>query len=253
MSHSTLARLITIPQSHYCEKARWALDRVGLPYVEEAHITFFHAVASWRAGGRRSTPVLVHAGRTYPDSTDILLHLDQLFPGSLYPHAPSARAECLAVEHELDERFGPHTRRWAYHSLLPLGREAAEVMAIGVPSYQRLALPLLFDAIVLSIRLALRITPASAARSLERVRRTFASLSDRLRDGRRYLLGDRFTAADLTFAALAAPVLFPPGYARLPPFERAPAAMRAEVEALRATLAGRLGLRLYAEERQARA
>ena len=24
--------LITIPISHYCEKARWALDRAALPY-----------------------------------------------------------------------------------------------------------------------------------------------------------------------------------------------------------------------------
>ncbi len=31
-------RLLTIPISHYCEKARWALDRAGLDYVEERHV-----------------------------------------------------------------------------------------------------------------------------------------------------------------------------------------------------------------------
>ena len=30
--------LITIPISHFCEKARWALERAGLPYREERHV-----------------------------------------------------------------------------------------------------------------------------------------------------------------------------------------------------------------------
>ncbi|MFM9267952.1 glutathione S-transferase N-terminal domain-containing protein [Tychonema sp. BBK16] len=40
MNHSTIAnteivRLITIPISHYCEKVRWALDLLKIPYIEE--------------------------------------------------------------------------------------------------------------------------------------------------------------------------------------------------------------------------
>ena len=35
------AILITIPLSHYCEKARWALDRVALSYREEPHAPRF--------------------------------------------------------------------------------------------------------------------------------------------------------------------------------------------------------------------
>ena len=34
--------LITIPISHYCEKARWALDRARQPYVEVRHLPLFH-------------------------------------------------------------------------------------------------------------------------------------------------------------------------------------------------------------------
>ena len=35
-------RLITIPMSHYCEKARWGLAHAGVEYVEEAHLQVFH-------------------------------------------------------------------------------------------------------------------------------------------------------------------------------------------------------------------
>ncbi len=54
-----MPRLITIPVSHFCEKARWALEHAGIPYVEEGHLPFFSIRAVRRAGGRRSVPVLV--------------------------------------------------------------------------------------------------------------------------------------------------------------------------------------------------
>ena len=45
----------------------------------------------------------------------------------------------------------------------------------------------------------------------------FDFVGELLADGRPYLCGDRFTAADLTFAALAAPMVVPPEYTvRLP-------------------------------------
>jgi len=39
-------RLITIPMSHYCEKARWALSHAGVDFVEEAHLQVFHYAAA---------------------------------------------------------------------------------------------------------------------------------------------------------------------------------------------------------------
>ena len=42
-------------------------------------------------------------------------------------------------------------------------------------------------------------------------------MDQRLGDGRRFLVGGRFSAADMTFAALAAPVLFPTEYRRSTP------------------------------------
>ncbi len=53
------ARLVTIPISHFCEKARWALDRAGVEYVEHPHLQPVHVVAARLAGGGRTVPVLV--------------------------------------------------------------------------------------------------------------------------------------------------------------------------------------------------
>jgi glutathione S-transferase len=76
----------------------------------------------------------------------------------------------------------------------------------------------------------------------------FDWVAEQLADGRRYLLGDRFTAADLTYAALAAPVVLPSVYGvPLPPLELLDAPTKALVERGRAHPAGEFALRLYAE------
>jgi len=45
----TVPRLITIPINHFCEKARWALDRAAIAYREERHVQGIHQIAARRA------------------------------------------------------------------------------------------------------------------------------------------------------------------------------------------------------------
>jgi glutathione S-transferase len=97
---------------------------------------------------------------------------------------------------------------------------------------------------------AMRIDAAGAERSRAALRAVFDSVNERLRDGRSFLVGARFSAADLTFAALAAPVLLPAEYpAPFPALREFPVAFREVAEALRAEPAGAFGLRMYREHR----
>ncbi|WP_322085094.1 glutathione S-transferase family protein [Burkholderia sp. BCC1999] len=244
------AVLITMPHSHYSEKARWALDRLDLAYQEQPHAPLLHRLATIPNGGS-SVPLLLDRGARFTDSTDILVHIDLLRGGDcLYPRDVDLRPEVEALETQFDEVLGPHARRWAYAQLLPERSLLLHVMSRGVPRFEAVLLPIILPGVVRLIRAALRITPESATRSIERVRGVFNEIDGRLADGRRFLVAERFTAADLTFAALAAPVLFPPGYrAAYPALDHVPAAMRDEVLRLRDTSAGQFALRLYAEER----
>jgi glutathione S-transferase len=82
------------------------------------------------------------------------------------------------------------------------------------------------------------------------VRATFDAVADRLADGRRHLCGDSFTAADLTFSALAAAVLMPPEYGvPLPQPHELPPAAAAVVRELRAHPAGAHALAMFRAER----
>ena len=81
--------------------------------------------------------------------------------------------------------------------------------------------------------------------------RVFEDIAARLAGGRRYLVGDRFTAADLTLAALAAPALLPAGYGvRLPEPSGTSPAIAELVLRLRASPAGEHALRMYREHRR---
>jgi glutathione S-transferase len=244
--------LITIPISHYCEKARWALDRAGIDYEERAHLQMLHWVAVKRAGGGRTAPVLVCGDRVMPDSTDILLFADERTDPErrIYPDDPALAADVRALELDFNARLGPEGRRWMYDAMRDGRGLALKYAPTGVPAWQRLSLPFAMPLVGRVIDRYLDITPEKAAHSLDEVRATFDSVADRLSGGR-YLVGDRFTAADLTFSALAASVLMPPEYGvPLPQPDELPAPMAAVVRELREHPAGAFALEMFRTERR---
>ena len=250
ISDSAPATLITIPLSHYCEKARWGLDRVAFPYREEAHAPLLHRLATRRHDGG-TVPVLVHGSSRFADSTNILMHADAVCGGDLlYPRDGALRRDVDALEKRFDTELGPHTRRWAYAQFLPHAKLLRAVWSRGVPRLEASLVPAIAPLLRRLVRAAYRITPQNAQRSLERVHGVFRQVDELLGNGRRFLAGERFTAADLTFAALAAPVLFPDKYRAVhPALDAVPATMREEVIRLRDTDAGRFALRMFSQER----
>jgi glutathione S-transferase len=245
--------LITIPISHYCEKARWALDRAGVGYRERAHLQIVHWFHVKRAGGRWTAPVLVCGDAALADSADIVDYADSRAPAErrLFPGDAEMAAEVRALERDFDLRLGPHGRRWMYDAIRGRRDLATAYAPTGVPAWQRRALPLAYPAVAFVIDRYLDITPATAAASQRECRAVFDAVAERLADGRRYLVGDRFTAADLTFAALAAPLVMPREYAvPLPQPDELPPAMAAAVRGFREHPAGAHALAMFRHERR---
>lgn len=244
-------RLITIAFSHYCEKARWALDRADIDYIEDAHLPVFSYIPLVRAGATRTAPALVTGdGRVLVDSTDILRWCDENARAGARaePLFPSGDTDVEALEDEFDRHLGPATRRLGYFFLLDDKPATLDVMGKHGPRWERVLGKASRPLAAALLRRGLRIDKAGAERSRAVIDRTFAEVGERLADGRRYLCGDHLTAADLTFASLAAPVLLPDQYSDyLPSDELVPREFRRVSDHYRALPAGQYGLRMYLE------
>jgi glutathione S-transferase len=244
-------RLITIPFSHFCEKARWALERAGLQFTEEGHVPMLH----WRATapfGRRTVPLLVTDEGVVPDSTDILRFVDRRLPDPKRLYPADCEAEVAALEDGFDLGLGPHARRLGYYYALPDRSSVLKMAAEGVPRWEAALLRASFPLARAAMKRGMRIDDEGAARSRALVEKTFAEVDARLGDGRRYLAGDVLTAADITFAALASPLLSPPEHPYAYAFAKAtvPAPMSALRSQLQASPAGQLALRVYRDHRR---
>ena len=245
--------LVTIPISHYCEKARWALERAGVAYRERAHVQAFHRAATLRAGGGLTVPVLVCAAGVLADSGDILEWVDKQAPPGrgLYPEDPNQAAEVRLLEADFNARLGPSSRCWMYQQLRKRRDLAISYGCAGVPAWERASLRIGYPAVLAIVARVLDVTPATAVKAEAEVRETFDAVGERLADGRPYICGGEFTAADLTFSALAAPMLMPSGYGvALPQPGELPAYAAGVVRELRTHPAGVHALAMFDTERR---
>jgi glutathione S-transferase len=220
-----------LPVSHYSEKVRWALDHKLVPHDRRAPIPGYHiAVALVLTHGRHYTfPLLELDGRRIGDSTAIIAALEQRHPERpLYPSDPDQRRRALDLEDWFDEQLGPSTRRFAFHALRTDHEQFDELAARQAPPplsrHRRLA-----GAYARAFT-GLRFQTVSDDRADEALHKVTAAL-DRLESelgGNQYLVGDQFTVADLTAAALFYPLVLPPeGPLRLNPPPTAVADLRA--------------------------
>jgi glutathione S-transferase len=246
--------LITIPFSHFCEKARWALDRARVEYREEGHAPLFHKRAVWSASGRPgSVPVLLLDGDGVLDDSPLIVRWADGRATSdrkLLPSGGAERDEALALEHHFDVDFAPHTRRLAYFHLLADQERVVSLMGIETPPLEHRLVKTVFPALRALMRRAMRIDAQASMRSRDKVRSVFDAVGKRLADGRPYLLGDRFGIADIAFASLASPVLLPDAHPMRAKISTSPPpGLEAEVASFRKTRAGEFGLRMYREHR----
>ncbi|HEX4466304.1 MAG TPA: glutathione S-transferase N-terminal domain-containing protein [Solirubrobacteraceae bacterium] len=247
-----MLRLVTIPISHYCEKARWALERAGLEYREERHVQGIHRFYARRAGGGVTVPVLVTDTGAIGESEQILDWVDARLPAELrlLPEAERERSDVRALSRRFDECLGPAGRRLMYVHMLPQRELALSFNNHGVPPWEDRALRWGWPMFSAVIERALGIRPGIEVQDEAIVWREFDFVAETLGDGRPYLCGERFGAADLTFAALAAAVTAPETYGvPLPQPEQLLGPIAAIVRRARDHPSGRYALRIVSEQR----
>lgn len=199
-----------IPLSHFSEKVRWALDHKGIGHRRRV-LGADYLIRAWRATGQGKLPILWLDGEAVADSTRIIAVLEERFPAPpLYPLDAAERERALALEDDFDETLGPAVRASMVTPLFQRDPEIAlRMLTTGMPEQAfRTLRPFLgiFPAFY-------RLRHAISEASLQKDRAVVAAALDRIeheRRGRAYLVGDAFTVADLTAAALLGVLLRPP-------------------------------------------
>ncbi|HSD25398.1 MAG TPA: glutathione S-transferase family protein [Solirubrobacterales bacterium] len=201
--------------SNYNEKARWALDFKGMRHRRRS-VMPGGIRGLWLSRGDRTLPAIDLDGKRIVDSTAIIAALEARQPDPpLYPADPEERRRALELEEFFDEHAGHDMRRvgfWEARQDLPFvlrfmttdqQRAAAGAGRVGL----RAAFPFVWR--YMSSRYDFNEGAVVDSRT------TIAKALDRIeaeREGRDHLVGDHFTVADLTAAALLYPLVWPPEF-----------------------------------------
>lgn len=203
---------ITFGISHYCEKARWALDWHGIPYREIGWPPGLHVALARRAGARQShVPILRSAEGLVQGSSQIIDWADAQAPD------PGRRltidddpATARAMERRADNGIGIHVRRFMYAQILPTRAELVKpYLLMNTSPGHRLIGNLSWPAVRRLMIKAMGTTPEAVPECRARFEAELAWLDGLLGDGRRFLIGDRLSRVDITVAALLAPAVRP--------------------------------------------
>jgi glutathione S-transferase len=201
-----------LPISHYSEKVRWAFDWKRVPHRRRVMPPGLHPLGGLvLSRGRVYTmPVLLADGRRIADSTDIIGWLEERHPDRpLYPADERDRARALELEDWFDENLGPAARQLGFGALLS-EPEAWPAFAAKQMEGAPVAVPPRVFVPVAKAFLGARYS-VTARTELDGPRRKVLAALDRVEaelDGE-FLVGDAFSVADLTAAALFYPVVLP--------------------------------------------
>jgi glutathione S-transferase len=190
-------RLYVLAPSHYCERARWALQHRGIDFEEVALAPGPHAFKAKKLSGSTKLPLLQTADGVVVGSSAIMSW------AGLEGGDPE-------VEQRVEAELGVQARRMVYAGLLNETPEhAVELLFDGASAGSafigRVMWPLTRRVMISGLRTQAKHIPA-----IERaIADELTWLESRL-DGKHYFVGDTFGRTDMTVASLLTPLVLPP-------------------------------------------
>ena len=202
------AALYVFAISHYCEKARFGLDVLGVEF-ELVHLPPGpHGGRAQELGASVSSlPILVADGKTIQGSSEILDWAESASPAD----RSLACDDALGLERRLDDVTGFHARRCFYSEAISEHPETVLPMFLkGLTPDEAEATTAAWPMITQVMRERMDLGREQERESRDLVLAELDWLDGLLADGRRFLVGDRFSRVDVTAASLLAPLASPP-------------------------------------------
>ena len=198
--------------SHYCEKARWALDYLGIDAELRILAPGTHIKVAKSLGLKRGSVPFLQLGDTTLQGSDAIItwaEKNQKHHKSL----GSQNSKVMAFEKRLDDKLGVHVRRWFYsEAILEHPHLVKPVFMHGISAWEKIKLSIKWPLIGKLMVRGMDLGFEQGGESLSIVHDEIAWIETHLADGNRYLVDNTFSRADIAAASLLAPLVAPKEY-----------------------------------------
>jgi glutathione S-transferase len=195
-------KLLEFPHSHYCEKARWALDHKGATYQRVSITPGPHARKLKKIVPGTSVPVLLDGEIAIQGSSQIIDYLDETIQERpLMPSDENQRKECRALEEDFDQVFGVNLRRALYFHLLPHPAFIRHCFMSRSSWFERWLFAAAFPILKGGVVSTYGVNRDEVDKGMAEMEVALDRWDAILQPGH-YLVGDRFTRADLGLASM---------------------------------------------------
>ena len=204
--------LYQFPISHYCEKARWALEHKNIAYKKVNLLPGLHVKKAKKLAAKSALPILIHNNKVINESSKIINYLDQTFPDNcLTPKEKTLREKALAWEAFADKELGPDVRSLCYFTLLDHPEIIIPYFTDGGPWYGDLYLKFYYPKLSQTLRKFMQLNDENIKHIKQRLTVAINEVYQHI-NNRKYFVGDSFSRADLAVASLLAPLCRPNKY-----------------------------------------
>jgi len=204
--------LYQFPISHYCEKARWALDYKNIDYKVKNLLPGLHIKKARALSGRTEVPILKHDHKVINNSSEIISYVDEVFTHkSLTSDDKAIRTESLKWERFVDSEIGPNLRVYFYNTLLKNPHVLIPIFAHNGPWYGKYVLKYIYPRLNQVMRRMMSISDKTADQASYKLEKGMDKLNKHLQQ-HDFLAGESFGRADLAAASLLAPIIQPVKY-----------------------------------------
>lgn len=195
--------------SHFSEKVRWALDYKKVKYEQELLIPLLHLPVCYMVSGQTKVPILKVGNEVWTESAEIIKKIDRAFPESpLFSDEPTENAKMNSLIKYFDNIIGTHVRIVAYDALFRYAKNLSDFFSCGLEGPAALTAKGMTPVLKMSIQNLYHINPEAAAASRKKLMEALDRIEVQLK-GNEFLIGNSFSAADLTAASLLYPLIMP--------------------------------------------
>ena len=209
--------------SHYCEKAKWVLEYLGIEHRVKVISPLSHTKRAQALGLKRgSVPFLqIGEGVAIQGSNNIALWAEQ--------NAPNGRSlrvedkELSEIETRLDSVLGVHVRRCYYsEAICEHPHLVKPIFLHRLSLFERLSFPLAWGRVQQLMTKFMDLGQEQGEESIAIIDQELDWLESVRNKDSQYLMGDAPTIIDISVASLLAPLMLPENYpttalTRLPP------------------------------------